>query len=85
MIIASTGAVKEKLPLALGVYRLIGSWHAQPLYKKDGGEMYLYYNEDVKAWLVGPDWTSKNAWLKNENFTRYSTILSCKKYHEING
>ncbi len=59
---------EQKLPLALGVFRLIGTFNKHPLYKKDGGEMYLYFRKDngVDTWMVSPEIGSEFAWLKNE-------------------
>ena len=57
-----SGKAANKVPMAMGVYRLIGVFNDHPLYKKDGGEMYLYFMDN--AWMVGPSIGFDRTWLK---------------------
>ena len=33
----------------------MGSYSDRPLYKKAGGEMYLYFNPRMQGWMVGAE------------------------------
>ena len=62
----SDGAAAEHQPSCLGVYRMAGSSDGKPVYKQDDGQNYLYYKNDTKSWLVGPNFGTNYAWIKNE-------------------
>ena len=49
----------------MGVYRLVGTYADRPLYKKAGGEMYLYFNARLQTWMVGAEVGQDQGWLKN--------------------
>ncbi len=48
------GPAAENVPMTMGIFRLVGVFNGKPLYKKDEGEMYMYYLGQAEAWMVGP-------------------------------
>jgi len=54
VVMKSKGAAKRELPTCMGVYRMVDFKHGKPVYKQDGGEHYMYYHRERKAWMVGP-------------------------------
>ena len=61
---APDGSAAKSVPMAMGVFRLSGVYNNQPLYKKDEGEMYLYFLDD--AWMVGPAIGVEHTWLRRK-------------------
>ncbi len=67
VIFSSQGSAGNNLPLCMGVYRLYGTYADRPVYKKAGGEMFLYYNPRLQTWMVGAEVGKDQGWLKNSN------------------
>ena len=72
------GEASKEIPMAMGVFRLIGVFNGRPLYKKDGGEMYLYYLSG--AWMDADDhlWSMLPDLRKGWEFQ----TMSNKRHHE---
>ena len=67
MVLRSTGGAADHQPSCLGVYRLIDSLNDRPVYKQEGGENYLYYNEAKSSWMVGTNVGDSYAWIKHSD------------------
>lgn len=61
----SQGDAQKHQSLCLGIYRSIDYHHGRPVYKQDGGQVYLYYMKAEKAWLIGPHIGNNYAWIRN--------------------
>ena len=76
MVLRSTGGAADHQPTCLGVYRLIDSLNDRPVYKQEGGENYLYYNEAKSSWMVGTNIGDSYAWIKHSDRSSGSSSSS---------
>jgi len=66
VVLKSEGGASQHQPSCLGVYRLTDTLNERPVYKQEGGENYLYYNDDKASWMVGTNIGDPYAWIKND-------------------
>ncbi len=64
MVLKSRGEARNEIPYCLGVYRMVDFKHGKPVYKQDGGEHFLYFQRDVRAWMVGTKMGHKFGWVR---------------------
>ena len=76
VVLRSTGGAADHQPTCLGVYRLIDSLNDRPVYKQEGGENYLYYNEAKSSWMVGTNIGDSYAWIKHSDRSSGSSSSS---------
>ena len=65
LVLRSEGKVREEQADVLGVYRLVDSHQARPLYKQDGGENFIFFSPAPPSWVVGTVVGSQYGWLRN--------------------
>ena len=66
-MVRSEGKVREEQGDVLGVYRLVDSHQARPLYKQDGGENFIFFSPGGPWWMVGTVVGSQYGWLRNSS------------------
>ena len=64
-MVRSEGQVREERADVLGLYRLVDSHQARPLYKQEGGENFIFFSPAGPEWIVGTRVGSQYGWLRN--------------------
>jgi len=65
LVVRSEGLVAAELGDVLGVYRLVDTHQARPLYKQDQGENYIYFSSGTGCWYAGTVVGLQHAWLRH--------------------
>ena len=60
----SEGTAAEHQSACLGVYRSVDWVNNRPVYKQENGENYLYFNKNLKSWMVASYVGNEYAWMR---------------------